>query len=131
MVSQKSEVKSQSYRSKGKSDLKSRCFDYSVRVVKFADNLPEKRVNRVILDQFLRSATSIGANVTEARSASSRKDFIHYYDIALKSANETAYWLGLMRTALNINGSEADYLSRETSELTKIIAASLLSLKNK
>jgi len=85
----------------------------------------------VISNQLLRSATSIGANIVEAKSASSRKDFIRFYDIALKSANETAYWLGLLKEALNINGHEVNYLITETEELTKIIASSLLSLKNK
>ena len=42
-------------------------------------------------DQLLRSATSIGANVVEAKSASSKRDFIKFYEIALKSANETKY----------------------------------------
>jgi four helix bundle protein len=109
--------------------LKSRCFAYSVKAVKYISTLPEKRVYWVILNQFIRSATSIGANVIEAKSASSRRDFIKFYDIALKSANETAYWLGIMKEALNINGIEFDFLVKETEELTRILAASLISLK--
>jgi len=79
----------------------------------------------------MRSATSIGANVIEARSASSKKDFIRYYEIALKSANETAYWLGLMKDALNVQGSEVDHLTKEADELSRILAASLLTMKNR
>jgi len=131
MIGQKLEVKSQSYNSKGKSELKARCFDYSIKTIKFIEALPEKRINWVLSNQLLRSATSIGANIVEAKSASSRKDFMKFYEIALKSANETAYWLGLMKEALHINSSDLDYLIREIEELTKIIASSLLSLKNK
>ena len=53
------------------------------------------------------------------------------FEIALKSANETKYWLGLLNDALNINGADAKDLQRETGELSKIIAASLLTMKNK
>ncbi|MGD0794762.1 MAG: four helix bundle protein [Dehalococcoidales bacterium] len=131
MLSQNSKVKSQNYSSKGKSELKERCYHYSIKTIKFIDSLPEKRINWVISNQLLRSATSIGANVIEAKSASSRKDFIRFYEIALKSANETTYWLGLMQDALNIDGTDLKYLLKETDELTKMIAASLITLKNK
>ncbi|MBI4188100.1 MAG: four helix bundle protein, partial [Chloroflexi bacterium] len=76
-------------------------------------------------------ATSIGANITEAKSASSKRDFIKFYEIALKSANETAYWLGLLRDALDVHGTEMKYLLTETDEISRIIAASLLTMKNK
>lgn len=93
--------------------------------------MPEKRINWVVSNQLLRSATSIGANIIEAKSANSKKDFIRYYEIALKSANETIYWLGLLRDALDVNGTEIKNLFKETEELSKIIAASLLTMKNK
>jgi len=63
--------------------------------------LTEKRVYWTVTDQLIRSATSIGANIIEGKSASSKKDFIRYYEIAFKSANETKYWLGLLRDALD------------------------------
>ena len=114
-----------------KLELRERCYNYSIRTIKFIGALPEKRINWVLSNQLLRSATSIGANIVEAKSASSKKDFIRYYEIALKSANETMYWLGLLRDALDIDGSEIKYLAKETEELTRIIAASLLTMKNK
>jgi four helix bundle protein len=131
MISQKSEVKSQNYNSKGKSELEARCFDFSINVIKFIDTIPEKRINWVLSNQLLRSATSIGANVIEAKAASSRKDFIKFYEIALKSANETAYWLGLIKGGLNVGSAELLYLMKENDELTRIIASSVISLKNK
>jgi four helix bundle protein len=54
------------------------------------------RAGWVLAKQFLRSATSIGANLEEARAAESRADFIHKYRIALKEARESAYWLLLL-----------------------------------
>ena len=77
MKAQKSKVKSQNYSAKGKSELK-----------------------RMIADQLLRSATSIGANTVEAQAASRRKEFIKFYEIALKSANETKYWPNILGASL-------------------------------
>jgi len=93
--------------------------------------LPEKRVYWVVSDQLIRSATSIGANIVESKSASSKRDFIKYYEIALKSANETKYWLGLLRDALDGDRNEINKLLKETSELANILAASLLTMKEK
>ncbi len=73
---------------------------FSVKIVGFIGKLTKRRIYYPILDQLLRSSTSIGANVIEGKSASSRRDFIHFYEIALKSANETKYWLCLLRDGL-------------------------------
>ena len=82
-------------------------------------------------DQLLRSATSIGANVMEAKSASSKRDFIKFYEIALKSANETKYWLGLLGEGTRVGPDGVRALLTEADELANILAASLLTLKNK
>ena len=66
--------------------------NFSIAIVKFAEEL-EKRQKFVIANQILRSGTSIGANVTEAQNAESKKDFIHKMKIATKEASETKYWL--------------------------------------
>jgi len=108
-----------------------RCYRFSIAVIKLARDLPEKRVYWTVSDQLIRSATSIGANIIEGKSASSKKDFIRYYEIALKSANETKYWLGLMRDALDTDKSEINKLLKETTELAKILAASLITMKGK
>jgi four helix bundle protein len=71
------------------SSLKRKCFDFSEKIVKFVNSKEKKGINYSLYDQLLRSSTSIGANVVEAISASSKRDFINYYQIALKSSNET------------------------------------------
>jgi four helix bundle protein len=57
----------------------------------------------IIADQLLRSSTSIGANVYEAQSAESKKDFIHKFSIASKEAWETAYWLKITEKVINLS----------------------------
>ncbi|OGY38986.1 MAG: hypothetical protein A2391_03115 [Candidatus Brennerbacteria bacterium RIFOXYB1_FULL_41_13] len=81
----------QNLSSKPKSDLKQRCFNFGLRVIGLVDTLPNKRSFWIISDQLLRSATSIGANLVEARASSSRLEFKKFYEISLKSANETVY----------------------------------------
>jgi len=76
MVVQNSKVKGQNYSSKLKTDLRQRCYNFSIAVIKFIEKLPQKRTFWIISDQLLRSATSIGANVAEAKSSSSRREFI-------------------------------------------------------
>jgi four helix bundle protein len=131
MINQKSNLKSQKYNSKIKKEFRERCYRYSIAIIKQIEDLPEKRVYWTVSDQLLRSATSIGANVIEAKSASSKKDFIRYYEIALKSANETKYWLGLLRDALDVDKARINKLLKETGELSNILAASVLTMKGK
>jgi len=131
MVNQKSNLKSQNNNSKVKNELRERCYKYSIATIKLIHDLPEKRIYWTVSDQLLRSATSIGANIVEAKSASSKKDFIRFYEIALKSANETKYWLGLLRDALDVDKDRVNKLLKEAIELSNILAASLLTMKGK
>jgi four helix bundle protein len=114
-----------------KTDLKIRCYYYSIKTIKFLNTLPEKKVYWVIVDQLLRSVTSVGANIVEAKSSSSRKDFIKFYEIALKSANESKYWFGLLRDATEADKNIANSLLKETDEISRMLGASIITLKNK
>jgi len=112
-------------------DLKVRAYRYSIEIIKLIETLPNKKTYWILSDQLLRAATSIGANIVEAKSASSKKDFIRFYEIALKSANETKYWLGLLRDATEIEKQKIDPLLKEAQELSNILASSLMTMKKK
>jgi len=114
-----------------RSDLRIRTYSFSIKMIRFLETLPEKRVYWVISDQLLRSATSIGANIIEAKSASSRRDFIKFYEISLKSANETVYWLGLLKDATKADTRLVNELLNESDEISRMLGASLLTLKKK
>ena len=75
-------VSMKSQKSKFKTDLRERCYYLSLEVIKLIETIDTRRVYLSILDQLLRSATSIGANIIEAKSASSKRDFINFYQIA-------------------------------------------------
>ena len=111
--------------------VKYRAYKFSIKIIKFVSKFPNKRIFWIISDQLIRAATSIGANIIEAQAASSKKDFIKFYEIALKSANETKYWLGLLRDATNVDKKEINELLKEADEIAKILGASLLTLKGK
>jgi len=74
--------------------------EFALNIISFTEKLEEKR-KYVIAKQLLRSGTSIGANIHEAQSAESRKDFIHKLKIADKEANEVEYWLTLCDKSKN------------------------------
>lgn len=131
MITQSANLKAQNNSSKLKTELRYRCYYFSIEIIKLLETLPEKRVYWVIADQLMRAATSIGANVVEAKSSSSRKDFIKFYEIALKSANETKYWLALLRDATNTNKETVNKLLAEVEEISKMLGSSVLTLKNK
>lgn len=131
ILSQKSNLKTKNHNLKLKTELKTRCYNYSLNIIRFLKSLPNDRLYWSIADQLLRSATSIGANIVEAKAASSKRDFIKFYQISLKSANETKYWLCLIRDSLKIEANLISSLLIEVSELANILAASLLTMKNK
>ena len=72
-------------------------YDFGLRTVKLYVYLRKNKVERELLIQFLKSGTSVGANVEEAEGAQSLNDFIHKIGIAYKEAREAHYWLRLLR----------------------------------
>jgi len=121
----------QNDKSKLKEQFGRRVYRFALDIITFVDRLPKGQVSTVIGDQLLRSATSIGANVIEAKSASSKKDYINFFTYALKSANETKFWLGLLRDSGKAQRETADRLLKEVTELSNILATSILTLKGK
>ena len=74
---------------------------------------------------------SIGANVVEAKASSSRLEFKKFFEIALKSSNETVYWLSLLRDSELLPPAEINSMITECRELGKMLGKSVLTLKGK
>jgi four helix bundle protein len=110
-------------------NIRHRCFHFAKDVMKFIRECKYDRIHFSIFDQLLRSATSIGANVVEGGAGSTKKDFINFFHIALKSANETKYWLCLIRDTIEVNKNKLEELLKEADELSKIIATIILKAK--
>lgn len=117
---------------KFKTDLKKRVYVYALEIIKFIDNLDKKDfIVQIISKQLLRSATSIGANIIEAQAGSTKRDFTNFFAYALKSANESKFWLGLLRDSGKANRDKVNNLLQETNELANILGSSILTLKGK
>jgi len=121
----------QNEKEKFKEDFIRRLIRFSIKILKLCEKMRVKRILWSVIDQLIRSAASIGANVVEAKSSSSRKDYLRFFEIALKSANETKYWLILIRETMPEFKVETELILKEADEISKVIGASVLTLKGK
>ena len=113
-------------------DLEERLLEYSVRIVKLVEQLPNSRTGNHVAGQLLRSGTSPYPNHGEAQAAESKKDFIHKLRISLKELRETQRWLKLVhRVPLIRNPELLDALLEETEELIKIFVTSIKTVEKK
>ncbi len=113
-----------------KQQFKKRCFQFSISVIRLAEKLRTKQINWIILDQLIRSATSIGANIVEGGNSSTRREFINYFQIALKSSSETLYWLALLKEINPIQQKDIDTFISECTEIKKLISTIILNTKS-
>ncbi len=121
----------QSDNAKFKNEFKKRLYSWVLRLIKFIDKLPKDNICSVMGKQLLRSGTSVLANYIEANSASSKKDFTNFFTHSLKSGNESKVWLALLRDTEKGDGLELNYLLKELTEISNVLATSILTLKGK
>ncbi len=112
-------------------DIRRRAYVFALDVIRFIKSMPKDFSAEILGKQLLRSATSIGANIMEGQAASSKRDFTNSHTHSLKSANETKFWILLIKDAGIGSQNEAVRLANESKELSKILAAIVLSAKNK
>lgn len=122
----------QNFNSKIKIDIKKRAFAYALDLIRLIDQLNNRDLSvQVIARQLLRNSTSIGANIIEAQASSSRREFTNYINHSLKSANESKFWLAVLRKSGKGEREVVDRLLSGTKELANILASSILTLKGK
>lgn len=122
----------QNNNSKPKIDLRHRAYLYALRIIKFIDKLDKQDFSiQIISKQLLKSSTSIGANIIEAQAGSTKRDFANFFNHALKSANESKFWLGLLRDSGKADKEITEKLLKETTEIANILGSSLLTLRGK
>ena len=106
-----------------KEEMKKRTKQFALRVIHLASALPENAVGRVIANQLIRSATSVGANYRAALRARSTRDFSNKIGVVLEESDESAYWMELIIESKVIPENRVIGLLREANELTAIFAA--------
>ena len=113
-----------------KSILQDKSLLFAVRCVNMYRYLVDEKKEFVLSKQMLRSGTSIGANITESRNAQSDADFISKLSVALKEADETAYWFELMKMTDYITEDEYDSVNKDLGELIAMLVTTLKTKKN-
>ena len=112
-------------------DIKERSFNFAVRIVVLCETLDANPgVSRTLSNQFLRSGTSIGANIEEAHGSQSQKDFIAKMYIACKEARETNYWLRLLIAAELVPETKLANLTDESNQLIAILTTIVKNSKD-
>lgn len=113
----------------GKNVVAEKSKNFAVRIVRFYKYLCSERKEFVLSKQILRSGTSIGANVRESRNAQSKADFINKMSIALKEADETAYWLELLKESEIIDHKQFQTLYDDVDELIRLLTSIIKTAK--
>ena len=102
---------------------------FAVEMINLCEKLRERKKAAAVINQMLRSGTSIGANIHEANYASSKADFINKFQIALKECYETDYWLAVFHEAGMIADEEHTDLFAQCSKIRKLLIASITTAK--
>lgn len=112
--------------------INKRAFDFVVNVIGLCRLLPKDEINKVLINQILRSVTSIGANLEEATGAHTRQEFINCTNIARREARETDYWLKLIYEVNNQSiKNRMEKILKESNEIISILTSSVKKLQLK
>ena len=111
--------------------ISDKSFAFAVRIYRAVKFIKEEKREFELANQLLRSGTSIGANISEGKYAQSDKDFVSKHKIALKEANETKYWLRLMKAVDILDEKAANSLISDADEIVRILSAIIISKESK
>lgn len=112
-----------------KNILKDKSYAFAIKVVKVCQYLNNSKKEYVISKQLLRSGTSVGALIREAEFGQSKKDFISKMSISLKEANETDYWITILKDTDYISTDEYKILKNDIEEILRMLVSSIKTAK--
>lgn len=112
-------------------NLEERTAKFGENTIKFCRQLKQSSINQILINQLVRSATSVGANYMEAIGGSSKKDFRNKIFISKKEIQETKHWLRMIQSANDIEPVIFKELNQEAQELTLIFGKILSTLNNR
>ena len=110
--------------------IQTKSYAFAIRIVNAYKFLIDSKKEYVVTKQVLRSGTAIGALVAEAHYAQSSADFVSKMSIALKEANETCYWLNLLKDTDYLEQQAYDSLSADCNELVALLVSIVKSVKS-
>jgi four helix bundle protein len=106
-------------------------YAFAIKIVKLYQYLVNDKNEFVLSRQLLRSGTSIGANVREGEDGQSRADFLSKFNIALKEANETLYWIDLLHDTDFLEDKEYELINVDCIELKKLLTSIVKTTRSK
>jgi four helix bundle protein len=109
--------------------LKDKSYQFAIRIVKLSQFLQQDKKEFVLSRQVLRSGTSVGALIREAEFGQSRADFANKMNISLKEANETEYWLSLLKDTNFISENQFASLQSDCKELIAMLVSTVKTAK--
>lgn len=112
-----------------KNVLKDKSYQFAIRIVKLTQYLQNDKNEFILSKQILRSGTAVGALICESEFAQSKPDFISKLHIALKEANETNYWIDLLKDTQFINEKMYNSIQPQIKELISILVSSIKTSK--
>ena len=112
-------------------DLEERTARFGEDIIQFVKTFDIDVINRILIDQLVRSGMSVGANYMEANGAESRKDFQHKIGICKKEVRETKHWLRMIAKANPQKIEQARQLWLEAEELVRIFAKIIITSKER
>lgn len=113
-----------------KSTVKSKSMRFAVRIVRLCQYLRNERKEYVMCKQLLRCGTSIGANLSEAECAISKKDFLSKIYIALKECMETKYWLELLHETNYLTDIQYTSIFADCEEIRKMLSSTTKTMSD-
>ena len=111
--------------------LRNKSKEFAKAIVFLCRKLKSRATESVLINQLLRSGTSVGANIHEAQYAQGNKDFISKLEISLKECNESEYWLNLLYETNSITETEFKEFQNQCIEIRRMLVSSITTLKNK
>ncbi len=110
-------------------DIRERTRKFAVRIIKLTGVLKLLGVDYSVRDQLLRSGTSVGANVREGKASSTRRELIRFYEISLRSANETDFWMSVIEEGYDLDINVLKNDKKELLEISKVLGSIIVNLK--
>ena len=111
------------------SELRTRSKELALRIIMMCENIDTSKGKGVLVNQIVKSATSIGANIHEAHYGTSKADFINKLHIALKECSETEYWIDILVGARAIDELTANQFSQECGVIRRMLVKSINTAK--
>ncbi len=111
------------------SELRTRAKAFALHIISVCDKVDTRKGRGVIVNQIIRSATSIGANIHEANYAVSKADFINKFHIALKECSETEYWIEILVGSNAVSEQVSKELLQECGVIRRMLVKSITTAK--